>query len=1168
MPTAAPIAARKAKPAPTGPAPASTLPQNAGCTFRFTTPAFLTAAPSAVQLNGNRISSPHDPAELEARATAAKLVGMAEPKALPHASMRMGAGPLRFQPLGTNLYPAGPRSVSIPSCLLSRSGILESRKRRGLRDFQFTRISRNPNSGSAAALLLNRRTEDSTKRASEDNSTPVLNPAGRDLAGAAGGEPLPAGARSFMEPRFRADFSNVRIHTGDQAATLNRQLNAQAFTTGNQIFFGRNKFQPESQAGKELIAHELTHTIQQGAAVQRSEEVTVTHKSPARVQPFLGIDDPLTFVANKANLIPGFRMFTIILGVNPINMSPVDRSAANILRALIEFLPGGGLITQALDNAGVFEKAGALVEKQLATLALTGSAIKEAVTDFIDKLSPGDLLHLGDLWERAKRIFTEPIDRIISLGKALVNGIIDLIKDAILRPIAKLAEGTAGYSLLKAVLGKDPITGDPVPRTAETLIGPFMKLIGEEEIWENMKKANAIARAWAWFQGALNGLMDFVGQIPDLFISAFKALELVDIVLVPRAFAKLASVFGGFLGRFMSWAGGTIWNLLEIIFDVVSPGALGYIKRTGAALKSILKNPLPFARNLVKAGMLGFQNFAANFGAHLKAGLIDWLTGSLPGVYIPKAFSLGEIVKFVFSVLGLTWQNVRQKLVKVVGETAVKAMETGFDIVVTLVTQGPAAAWEKIKEQLANLKDMVIGGITDFVVDMVVKKAVPKIVAMFIPGAGFISAILSIYDTVMVFVNKISKIIQVVTGFFNSIVAIASGAIAAAASRVESTLAGLLSLAINFLAGFAGLGKVADKIMGVINKVRAPIDKALDWLINWIVTMAKKLFAKVFGKKEEKRTEEEKNRDLAIALREADALARSKQPQKKLIASLATIKAKYKMTALEVVLDSHGLKEDVVHIHGEINPAGNTGQISTPAAGWRLAPGGIKAHEGTILVSGKQVHVFARHGEHVAEADMQSELQQRMADFAAGRAALASYYSAQVNSITSAIAEVRKKWPTDPAKITAANEKVARLQQMLADNQAKYTYWQGLNPNDRAAAESASATKEWRGKIAGGPRKIFEASKTRFNDNRELENAVMATVKQNETAIDQALTANPTKEFKITHTFPNNLGVGYELDAKMNVVKMAAPLTKVSAIIRASDEANKLYMVETAWPHA
>src|SRR5262249_25767673 len=134
-----------------------------------------------------------------------------------------------------------------------------------------------------------------------------------------------------------------------------------------------------------------------------------------------------------------------------------------------------------------------------------------------------------------------------------------------------------------------------------------------------------------------------------------------------------------------------------------------------------------------------------------------------------------------------------------------------------------------------------IGGITDFVVDMVVKKAIPKLIAMFIPGAGFISAILSIYDTVMVFVNKIATIMQVVKGFIDSIVAIPAGPIDAAAGRVEGILRNLLSLAINFLAGFAGLGKVADKVMGVINKIRAPIDKAIDWLVGFIVNGAKSL---------------------------------------------------------------------------------------------------------------------------------------------------------------------------------------------------------------------------------------------------------------------------------------------------------------------------------------
>lgn len=69
--------------------------------------------------------------------------------------------------------------------------------------------------------------------------------------------------KGFMESRFGTDFSNVKIHTGNYAAQLSKELNAQAFTVGNDIYFNEGKYQPESFAGKYLLAHELTHTIQQ-----------------------------------------------------------------------------------------------------------------------------------------------------------------------------------------------------------------------------------------------------------------------------------------------------------------------------------------------------------------------------------------------------------------------------------------------------------------------------------------------------------------------------------------------------------------------------------------------------------------------------------------------------------------------------------------------------------------------------------------------------------------------------------------------------------------------------------------------------------------------------------------------------------------------------------------
>jgi len=75
-----------------------------------------------------------------------------------------------------------------------------------------------------------------------------------------------------MEPRFGQDFGHVRIHTGEQSASLNEQLNANAFTVGNHIFFGAGQFRPQESSGRQLIAHELTHTVQQASHIHREEK--------------------------------------------------------------------------------------------------------------------------------------------------------------------------------------------------------------------------------------------------------------------------------------------------------------------------------------------------------------------------------------------------------------------------------------------------------------------------------------------------------------------------------------------------------------------------------------------------------------------------------------------------------------------------------------------------------------------------------------------------------------------------------------------------------------------------------------------------------------------------------------------------------------------------------
>ncbi|MBV7532843.1 DUF4157 domain-containing protein [Chitinophaga sp. sic0106] len=84
-----------------------------------------------------------------------------------------------------------------------------------------------------------------------------------------GGAPLPDNTRAHMENAIGADFSNVKIHTGSTAVQLSEQLNAHAFTHGSDIYFNQGTYSPGSKQGDKLLAHELTHVVQQNSGIQK-----------------------------------------------------------------------------------------------------------------------------------------------------------------------------------------------------------------------------------------------------------------------------------------------------------------------------------------------------------------------------------------------------------------------------------------------------------------------------------------------------------------------------------------------------------------------------------------------------------------------------------------------------------------------------------------------------------------------------------------------------------------------------------------------------------------------------------------------------------------------------------------------------------------------------------
>lgn len=102
------------------------------------------------------------------------------------------------------------------------------------------------------AALLQRLPEE------DQGSSPV-----RDLMRSAAGKPLEGSTRQFMEASLGADFSDVRIHTGTQATEAARSVQAHAYTVGSDIVFQDGQYDPGSTSGQKMLAHELTHVIQQ-----------------------------------------------------------------------------------------------------------------------------------------------------------------------------------------------------------------------------------------------------------------------------------------------------------------------------------------------------------------------------------------------------------------------------------------------------------------------------------------------------------------------------------------------------------------------------------------------------------------------------------------------------------------------------------------------------------------------------------------------------------------------------------------------------------------------------------------------------------------------------------------------------------------------------------------
>ena len=151
---------------------------------------------------------------------------------------------------------------------------------------------------------------------------------------AGGGEPLPREVRSYFEPRFGHDFSGVRVHTDAVAANAARAMPARAYTTGRNVVFASGEYAPATSAGKQLLAHELAHVVQQR---QRPNPGVLMRQPAPRPQVparLATAQEAAEFLEEMSRFIEGLRSFALSL-MRPTPQAPATPAALSRVHGML-----------------------------------------------------------------------------------------------------------------------------------------------------------------------------------------------------------------------------------------------------------------------------------------------------------------------------------------------------------------------------------------------------------------------------------------------------------------------------------------------------------------------------------------------------------------------------------------------------------------------------------------------------------------------------------------------------------------------------------------------------------------------------------------------------------------------------------------------------------------
>ncbi|MFF4664712.1 hypothetical protein [Streptomyces sp. NPDC001282] len=386
---------------------------------------------------------------------------------------------------------------------------------------------------------------------------------------------------------------------------------------------------------------------------------------------------------------------------------------------------------------------------------------------------------------------------------------------------------------------------------------------------------------------------------------------------------------------------------------------LGILAKAASAIMKIIKDPIGFLGNLVRAVGAGLQLFITNIADHLKTGLVSWLLGTAvkAGLELPARFDLKGIIQLIGSLLGLTWANIRARITrKGVPDQALSAVESSVPVAKKLAAEGPAGAVKEIQAEAGDLKATILQKLTSYLIPTVIIAGITWIISLLNPASAFVRAVKGIIDIVSFIVNQGSQIVEFVNAVLDAVVAIANGGSAGVPKMVEAALATSVPLLIGFLASLLGIGSLANKVKSVFHAVSRPVNRAIDKIVEFIVRKGKSLWGKpkkkaqgrrkkdspsppgrkgpgrekqqnsTRGEQKERNDSEAKKKVLETALRDANSRVRNKIGGQSIESVLQDVMKRWKPKGLRRIWVETGRAPETpdFRIKAQVNPVGAT----------------------------------------------------------------------------------------------------------------------------------------------------------------------------------------------------------------------------------------------------